>query len=87
MSEYATTKMSSRGQVVIPEEIRVSLHLKEGDQFIVMGHADTVILRSITPPSMKELEGLVAQASQIAKKAGMKKKDLDSAIKGVRHKK
>lgn len=52
-----------------------------------MGHADTVILRSITPPSMKELEGLVAQASQIAKKAGMKKKDLDSAIKGVRHKK
>ena len=87
MSEYSTTKMSSRGQVVIPEEIRESLHLKEGDQFIVMGHADTVILRSITPPSMDELEGLMAQASQMAKKAGMKKKDVNLAIKKVRRKK
>jgi AbrB family looped-hinge helix DNA binding protein len=87
MSQYSTTKMSSRGQVVIPEEIRESLHLKEGDQFIVMGHADTVILRSITPPSMDELKGLMAQAEEIARKAEMKKKDLNSAIKKVRRKK
>jgi len=87
MSEYSTTKMSSRGQVVIPEEIRERLRLKEGDQFIVIGHADTVILRSITPPSLNELDGLMAQASHIAKKAGMKKKDLTSANKKVRRKK
>jgi hypothetical protein len=52
-----------------------------------IGHADTVILRSITPPSMDELKGLMAQAEEIARKAGMKKKDLNSAIKKVRRKK
>lgn len=50
MAGYSTTKMSSRGQVVIPEEIRENLHLKEGDQFVVIGKGDTVILKSITPP-------------------------------------
>ena len=28
----ATTKLSSKGQVVIPEEVRISLGLKTGDQ-------------------------------------------------------
>ncbi|NLT22680.1 MAG: AbrB/MazE/SpoVT family DNA-binding domain-containing protein [Syntrophorhabdus sp.] len=30
MAEVATTKMSSRGQVVIPESIRKQLNLKAG---------------------------------------------------------
>lgn len=40
MAGYATTKLSSRGQVVIPEEIRISLGLNEGDQFVVIGEGD-----------------------------------------------
>ena len=35
MSEAATTTLSSKGQVVIPEEIRVRLGLKTGAQFVV----------------------------------------------------
>ena len=35
MAGYATTKLSSRGQVVIPEEIRITLGLSEGDEFVV----------------------------------------------------
>ena len=44
MAAYATTKLSSRGQVVIPEEIRNNLGLNEGDQFLVIGEGDAVIL-------------------------------------------
>lgn len=87
MSDYATTKLSSKGQIVIPEEIRESLHLKEGDQFVVIGQGDTVILKSITPPSMDEFKGLLAEARDQAKKAGMKKGDVARAIKKVRRKK
>jgi AbrB family looped-hinge helix DNA binding protein len=65
MAGYSTTKLSSRGQVVIPEEIRESLHLKEGDQFVVMGKGDTVILRSIKPPSMDEFEEILAEARRV----------------------
>lgn len=43
MTEVSTTKLSSRGQVVIPEEIRKRLGLEPGTQFIVLAEDDTVI--------------------------------------------
>lgn len=87
MAGYATTKLSSRGQVVIPEEIRTTLHLKEGDQFIVIGKGDTVILRSITPPAMDEFENILTESRTSARKAGLKKSDVKAAIRRVRRKK
>ncbi len=81
---YATTKLSSKGQVVIPEDIRDSLNLKEGDQFVVIGKGDTVILKAITPPSMDQFDALLASAETQAKKAGLKKTDVKAAISKVR---
>ena len=40
MRSVATTKLSSKGQVVIPEEIRVRLGLKTGAEFVVVGERD-----------------------------------------------
>ena len=37
MSTLSTTRMSSKGQVVIPEEIRQRLGLETGAQFVVAG--------------------------------------------------
>jgi len=86
MSKLSTTKMSSKGQVVIPEEIRKRLKLKEGSQFIVIGEKDVVILKSINPPSFKEFDDIITQARKHAKKSGMKKSDISSAITKVRGK-
>ena len=86
MSNLSTTKMSSKGQVVIPEEIRKRLNLKSGSQFIVIGDKDVVILKSITPPSIEEFDELIAKAHKQAKQAGMKKSDITSAINKVRGK-
>ena len=43
MAAIETTKMSSKGQIVIPEEIRNRLGLKTGDKFLVLGDKDVVI--------------------------------------------
>jgi len=83
----ATTRLSSKGQVVIPEEVRNSLGLKAGDLFIVIGRGDAVILKTITEPSLDQFEGLLEEAQNKAKKAGMKKIDLKKAIEKVRKKK
>lgn len=80
----ATTRMSSKGQVVIPEEIRAQLGLKEGSQFVVVGRGDTVVLKSIEPPPVEQFEELIRSAQKAAKEAGIKKKDVASAIKRVR---
>jgi AbrB family looped-hinge helix DNA binding protein len=86
MATYSTTKMSSKGQVVIPEEIRDSLQLKEGDQFVVLGQGDTVILKTITPPSLDQFSDLLTEARKQAKKSGLKKSDVKAAITKARRK-
>jgi len=86
MANVSTTKMSSKGQVVIPENIRRNLNLKAGAQFIVVAEKDVVILKSITPPSLEEFDELVAKARQGGKKAGLKKTDISEALKKVRNK-
>ena len=87
MANISTTKMSSKGQVVIPEAIRKKLGLKSGDQFIVTGNKDVVILKSISPPSLDEFDDLIAEARGQARKAGMKGSDIVAALKRVRNKK
>jgi AbrB family looped-hinge helix DNA binding protein len=87
MSTIATTKMSSKGQVVIPEIIRNELGLKAGSQFIVLGDKDAVILKSISPPSIEEFDELLKKVEKKVKKAGLKKTDIEKTIIKVRSKK
>ena len=87
MANVATTKMSSKGQVVIPEDIRKRLNLQTGTQFVVVGDKDVVILISISPPSIEEFDKLIAEAKKKGKVAGLKKSDITEAIHKVRGKK
>jgi AbrB family looped-hinge helix DNA binding protein len=84
MGGLATTKMSSKGQVVIPEEIRKRLGLKAGSQFVVVGDKDTVILKAISPPSMVEFDELISEARRQARLAGMNRSDIAAAIAKAR---
>ena len=84
MEGWTTTKMSSKGQVVIPEEIRKRLGLKAGSRFVVVGDKDTVILKTISPPSMKDFDDLIKEARRQAKQAGLKRSDIASAIAKAR---
>lgn len=86
MSTLATTKMSSKGQVVIPEEIRTRLGLKPGAQFVVVGRGDVVILKTITVPSMDEFDEILADARRAARRAGLKRSHISAAIAKVRAK-
>ncbi len=87
MANVSTTKMSSKGQVVIPENIRKQLKLKAGAQFVVVGEKDVVILKSISPPSLDEFGDLIAEARKKGKQAGIKKSDISDAILNARGKK
>jgi len=84
MIKLSTTKLTSKGQVVIPEEVRDRLGLEPGTQFIVFGEGDSVIFKTIHPPSKDELMELLKDARRQARKAGMKKSDITKAIKTVR---
>ena len=87
MAGVATTKLSSKGQIVIPENIRKKLHLKAGAQFVVIGDKDVVILKNISPPTIEEFDGLIVKARKSAKQAGLKKTDIKKAIAKVQGRK
>lgn len=84
MANLATTKMSSKGQIVIPEDIRKRLNLKAGAQFVVVGENDVVILKAISPPAMNEFDTLIAEARRQGEEAGLKPSDITAAIAKVR---
>ena len=83
----STTKMSSKGQVVIPEQIRTQLDLEAGSRFVVVGDKDVVILKRITTPALTEFDGLIKQARSQANASGLKKSDIDNAVTQARKKK
>ncbi|MBN2550314.1 MAG: AbrB/MazE/SpoVT family DNA-binding domain-containing protein [Anaerolineales bacterium] len=87
MGTIATTRMSSKGQIVIPEAIRKRLNLKEGAQFIVVGEGDVVILKTISAPSMDSFDALILQARQQAKAAGLERMDIARAVSKARGRK
>jgi AbrB family looped-hinge helix DNA binding protein len=86
MAAIETTKMSSKGQIVIPEDIRNRLGLKTGDKFLVMGDKDVVILKALYNPSLEEFDDLIKVARRQAKVAGLKKSDIEKAITKSRRK-
>jgi AbrB family looped-hinge helix DNA binding protein len=85
MGTLATTKLSSKGQVVIPEEIRSRLGLEPGAQFLVLGQGDVVVLKTLDAPSMDQFDEIVARARKAAKDSGMKPEDITQAIAEVRN--
>jgi AbrB family looped-hinge helix DNA binding protein len=84
MSDTATTTLSSKGQVVIPEEIRTRLGLEPGAQFVVLGDQDVVIFKLLQPPAKKDFSALVRQARRVAKRTGMRRRDISAAIAKAR---
>ena len=87
MTNVATTKMSSKGQLVIPEDIRNRLKLKTGSQFVVLAENDVVIFKVIAPPSIEEFDTLIAEARSKARQVGLKQSDIKAAVGKVRSRK
>ena len=84
MEKFEITSMSSRGQIVIPLDIRENLGLKEGEKFVVVGEDDTIILKKLTMPSFKNFNKLLQKTQQFAKDKGVTKEDVKSAVKNAR---
>jgi AbrB family looped-hinge helix DNA binding protein len=84
MEHLEITMLSSKGQVVLPEAIRLKLHLSQGEKFIVLGEKDTVILKKIERPALERAKKLVKESRAWAKKAGLTQADLKEAIRKVR---
>ena len=86
MGPIFTTRMSTKGQVVIPEEIRLQLGLQPGARFIVVAEGDVVVLKTISIPRIEDFASLVARARAEAEELGMQEADIQDANHAARSK-
>lgn len=86
--EIELTKMSSKGQVVIPQNLRNRLGASEGSVFAVFGSNDAIVLKKITVPEKKhliaDLERIAKEGRKRAEKLGIKESDSAKIIHKLR---
>ena len=84
------TKITSKGQVVIPQGIRDKEGIREGERFFVYGDGDYIILKRTKKlevlKNMREFERIFRSAWKTAKERGIKKEDVAEEIRAVRNK-
>lgn len=86
-----TTKMSSKGQIVIPQEMRNRLNAKEGTIFAILDNKDSILLKKIEIPKkeelIKDLENIAKEGRKRADKLGIKETDITKLIHQIRKQK
>lgn len=79
MSEIIT--MSSKGQIVVPKELRKELGIDTGTNFVIFGKDDTLVLKKIDVPKANEVfQKIHKWGTQLAKRKGWKEEDFIKKI-------
>ena len=77
------TKISSKGQVVIPKPIRDSLELMEGDRLIAYARGDLIILKRLD--GGESIINLLSQPTrEKVEEQGITRKDVEDAVEWAR---
>ena len=59
------SKVTQKGQVTIPQEIRTLLKINVGDEIIFKKEGKNVILLKKTPPSIKNIKSYIGYLSHL----------------------
>ena len=81
------TAVSSKGQIVLPKQIRDRLNIVPGTKMFVLSDNENIILKPIQEPDISEFRDLMDAAASWADEVGMNENDIQDAIKSVRDRK
>jgi AbrB family looped-hinge helix DNA binding protein len=85
MAETTVTKISTKGQMVIPQDLRKEMKINPSDEFLIYGEKDTILMKKIQKNSFKEdFYSLSKRLQKEAKKRKIAPKDLEKAIAKAR---
>lgn len=73
----ATTRVSSKGQVVIPEAVKRAAGVREGEDLLVVAIGDTIVMKKLSAVTFEEVARPVWRT---VKAMGLTGEDLDELI-------
>jgi len=74
-------RVSSKGQIVIPKKVRKRLGIKEGEYMVLIQDGDILIMKKLDI----DVERVLAEGENLAKKLGITREDVEGAIREVRY--
>lgn len=79
------TRLSEKGQIVIPSQMRKKMNLKEGTRFVILTLDDTIVLRKLELSQEKtRLKQLLAKSREKAERLGFSQNEIEQLIKSSR---
>ncbi|MBI4149544.1 AbrB/MazE/SpoVT family DNA-binding domain-containing protein [Candidatus Woesearchaeota archaeon] len=82
------TRMTSKGQVVIPRDIRRDKRLRKGEKFVVYDMGENIILKRVDglrkAKDIREFDSIFSSLWKAAKAKGITKADIASEIRAYR---
>ncbi len=85
MTQIQITSVSSKGQVVIPSDIRETMGISMGMKMIIFTDGDNLLLKPIQTPRFETFKKLVKESKQLITKTGFKKANVQKLIKQARN--
>lgn len=79
------TSVSSKGQVVIPTDIRERLKLAAGSHLVVLTDGSNVLLKPISAPKLKSFAQLIKESRKFATDTKLTKRTVARIITTVRN--
>ena len=79
--------LSTKGQLVLPNDLRKNLSLEPGDKIIAYWSNDSIVLKKLELPSNNDFEKEIDETVKYAKENGIKEQDISNIIKTYRSEK
>ena len=79
--------LSTKGQLVLPNDLRKNLSLEPGDKIIAYWSNDSIVLKKLELPSDNDFEKEIDETVKYAKENGIKEQDISNIIKAYRSEK
>ncbi len=85
--EVELTRISEKGQIVIPASLRKEMGIEKSDQFLIFGENSTIVLKKVEKAAMqKSFDELTKPLHKAIAESGLTREDLKQVIKDVRKK-
>lgn len=84
MSEYYIARVTTRGQITVPVEVRKALRAKEGDYLLFEKVGERFEVKKILATPAQEFEEFARPIRERFQKEGITEKDIHDAIRWTR---
>lgn len=85
MENREIVKMSGKGQLVVPRDVRAQAQLAPGERFVAFPVRGGVLFKRIEVPSVKlDFDELAQEIEEQFKESGMKRTDIREALSWAR---